>query len=131
MSVAYLDASAVVKLCIVEAESTVLMEHLERYERTISSELTVVEVARAAQRAIGPEGLLRAEAACARLDLLPISQPIVDRARHLDPAALRTLDAIHLATALEPRTAPTIVAYDEQLLRAAEHHGLLVVAPGR
>ena len=119
------------KLCVPEAESVALLEHLREYERTISSELTVVETARAAVRAVGADGLRRAESACSRLDLLPISQSIIERARSLAPAELRTLDAIHLATALEPRRPPVLVAYDARLLHAAREHGLATVSPGR
>ena len=120
-----------VKLCVPEAESAALLAHLVEHRRTISSELTVVEVARAAFRAAGGPGLAKAEQACARLDLLAMSGPILARARTLGPAALRSLDAIHLATALEPRTPPVVVAYDDRLLQAARAHDLQTVSPGR
>lgn len=119
------------KLCVPEADSAALLAHLGEYGRTISSELTVVEVSRAAFRAAGPAGLAKAEQACARLDLLAMSGPVLARASALGPAELRSLDAIHLATALEPRTPPVVVAYDERLLRAARTHGLRTVSPGR
>jgi uncharacterized protein len=118
-----------VKLCVPEAESAALLDHLHGYERTISSELTVVEAGRAAARAIGPDGLRRAEDACRRLDLLSINASLLERARSLDPPELRSLDAIHLASALEPRTAPVMVAYDDRLLRAALEHGLTTASP--
>lgn len=118
-----------VKLCVPEAESAALLVHLGGYERTLSSELTVVETARAAVRAMGADGLLAAEDVCRRLDLLSISGPILERARSLGPAELRSLDAIHLASALEPRTAPVMVAYDDRLLRAATRHGLNTASP--
>lgn len=114
-----------------EAETAVLLEHIREYRRSISSELTLVETARAAVRAIGPEGLERAEQACARLDLLSISRSVLDRARALTPPELRSLDAIHLATALEPSTRPVLVAYDDRLLRAAGALGLTTLSPGR
>ena len=116
------------KLCVPEAESAVLLEQVRTLERSISSELTVLETTRAAVRAIG---LARAEQACARLDLLPISRSILDRARSITPPELRSLDAIHLATALEPRAAPVVIAYDDRLLGAARDHGLATVSPGR
>lgn len=131
MTVAYLDSSAVVKLCVREAETDALVAHLRTVTRTISSELTLVEVARAASRALGEVGLIDAEAACARLAVLPVTRPIIDRARRLGPPALRTSDALHLATALEPRTQPVVVSYDERLLAAAAGHGLDVASPGR
>jgi predicted nucleic acid-binding protein len=118
-----------VKLCVPQAESAVLLDQLRGYERTISSELTVVETARAAVRAIGPDGLRRAEDACRRLDLISMSASLLERARSLDPPDLRSFDAIHLASALEPRAAPVMVAYDERLLRAAAQHGLATASP--
>lgn len=118
-----------VKLCVPEAESAALLDHLSGYERTISSELTVVETTRAAVRVMGEDGLRAAEEVCRRLDLLSISGPILERARSIGPAALRSLDAIHLASALEPRTAPVMVAYDDRLLHAATRHGLTTASP--
>ena len=131
MKVAYLDSSAVVKLVIPEAESKELLDFVCQLDRAISSELTVIEVGRAASRANGEAGLNRAVEACRRIDLQPIDSHIIDRARRLQPAGLRSLDAIHLASALEPRVAPILVAYDNRLLEAAQDHSLTVASPGR
>lgn len=131
MKVAYLDSSAVVKLVIPEVESKELLDFVCQLDRAISSELTVIEVGRAASRANGEAGLNRAVEACRRIDLQPIDSHIIDRARRLQPAGLRSLDAIHLASALEPRVAPILVAYDNRLLEAAQDHSLTVASPGR
>ena len=131
MKVAYLDSSAVVKLVIPEVESKELLDFVCQLDRAISSELTVIEVGRAAFRADGEAGLNRAVEACRRIDLQPIDSHIIDRARRLQPAGLRSLDAIHLASALEPRVAPILVAYDNRLLEAAQDHSLTVASPGR
>ena len=131
MRVAYLDASAVVKLVIPEAESAQLLEFVRGLDRAISSELTVIEVGRAAARADGSAGLSRAAEVCRRLHLQPIDSHIIDRARQLKPATVRSLDAIHLASALEPRVAPMLVAYETRLLQAASDHQLVVASPGR
>lgn len=131
MRVAYLDASAVVKLVIPEAESAQLLEFVRGLDRAISSELTVIEVGRAAARADGSAGLSRAAEVCRRLDLQPIDSHIIDRARQLKPATVRSLGAIHLASALEPRVAPLLVAYETRLLQAASDHQLVVASPGR
>lgn len=131
MKVAYLDSSAVVKLVIPEGESKELLDFVRQLDRAISSELTVIEVGRAASRANGEAGLNRAVEACRRIDLQPIDSHIIDRARRLQPAGLRSLDAIHLASALEPRVAPILVAYDNRLLEAAQDHSLTVASPGR
>ena len=131
MRVAYLDASAVVKLVIPEAERAQLLEFVRGLDRAISSELTVIEVGRAAARADGSAGLSRAAEVCRRLDLQRIDSHIIDRARQLKPATVRSLDAIHLASALEPRVAPLLVAYETRLLQAASDHQLVVASPGR
>lgn len=131
MTVAYLDASAVVKLCLTEPETEALTDHLRAYRRTISSDLTLIEATRAVVRAIGPEGLAQATAICRRLDLMAIDRSIVERARSIEPDGLRSLDAVHLASALAPRVAPVLVAYDDRLLEAAAAHGLVTVSPGR
>jgi predicted nucleic acid-binding protein len=103
-----------VKLCVPEAESLALLDHVRELERSVSSELTVVETARATVAAVGAEGLSRAEQACARIDLLPVSRSILDRTCTLGPPGLRSLDAIHLATVREPRATPTLAAYDDR-----------------
>ncbi|MBK7167265.1 MAG: type II toxin-antitoxin system VapC family toxin [Candidatus Microthrix sp.] len=131
MKVAYLDSSAVVKLVIPEVESKELLDFVCQLDRAISSELTVIEVGRAASRANGEAGLNRAVEACRRLDLQPIDSHIIDRARRLQPTGLRSLDAVHLASALEPKVAPMLVAYDNRLLEAAQDHSLTVASPGR
>lgn len=130
MKVAYLDSSAVVKLVIPEVESKELLDFVCQLDRAISSELTVIEVGRAASRANGEAGLNRAVEACRRLDLQPIDSHIIDRARRLQPTGLRSLDAVHLASALEPKVAPMLVAYDNRLLQAASDHQLVVASPG-
>ena len=130
MKVAYLDSSAVVKLVIPEVESKELLDFVCQLDRAISSELTVIEVGRAASRANGEAGLNRAVEACRRIDLQPIDSHIIDRARRLQPTGLRSLDAVHLASALEPKVAPMLVAYDNRLLQAASDHQLVVASPG-
>ena len=117
MKVAYLDSSAVVKLVIPEAESKELLDFVRQLDRAISSELTVIEVGRAASRANGEAGLNRAVEACRRIDLQPIDSHIIDRARRLQPAGLRSLDAIHLASALEPRVSASMEPFMSQSWR--------------
>lgn len=65
------------------------------------------------------------------VSLLPLDDPILDRATELEPAGLRSLDALHLATALSIRDEIGVfVTYDERLGRAAEGQGLKVAQPG-
>jgi len=63
--------------------------------------------------------------------LLDLSRTILHEAAALAPPALRTLDAIHLATALSigDRTLD-VITYDARLAEAARASGLTVVQPG-
>jgi predicted nucleic acid-binding protein len=125
----YLDSSAIVKLAVYEPESTALRKHLRRRRPLVSSALARVEVLRAllpgadeAQRA-GRQVL-------ATLDLVRMNNRVLNRAGALPPAELRSLDAIHLATAMElQREIKTFVTYDERLALAARDAGFRVVAP--
>jgi predicted nucleic acid-binding protein len=66
-----------------------------------------------------------------RLSLLPIDQQVIDHAATLPPASLRSLDAIHLATALSlGDDLGILIAYDERLVSAARDSGLPVATPG-
>lgn len=127
----YLDSSALVKLVLSEPETEALLEFIRLWPERISSTLTRVEVLRAVRRA-GEENvaLRRAEEVVARVGLLRIDTDILSAAARLEPRELRTLDAIHLATALSVREQlSAVVAYDSRLAQAAEHHGVPVLAP--
>lgn len=95
--VAYLDASALVKLIALEAESPALRQELVRWPRRVSSLLAAVELTRTARR-LGPRATPLAPRVLAGLRLLAID-PIVPAAMQLGGTLLRSLDAIHLATA--------------------------------
>ena len=130
----YLDTSALVKLIRIEAESDALADWLD--ERTeipwITSVLAEVELPRAIG-VVAPEGLPAVQSVLTRLDRFEID-PVVraTAASYADPA-LRSLDAIHLATAhvaasVTPLTA--LVTYDSRLGEAAHALGMNVAAPG-
>jgi uncharacterized protein len=64
------------------------------------------------------------------VSLLPLDDPILDKATELKPAGLRSLDALHLATALSIREEIGVfVTYDERLGDAAKEQGLTVAQP--
>lgn len=131
----YLDSSAVVKLLRAEDWSGDLVVWLgERGdERLASSALVEVEVPRALSRhgatLTGVAGMM------ARLDRLDIDAAVRTTAAAYDLPTLRSLDAIHLATAqiLHESAGPLtgFVAYDDRLLAAAESVGLPAVSPRR
>jgi predicted nucleic acid-binding protein len=103
--VAYVDTSALVKLVVREAESDVLEDALSRWRGLATSTITTIELTRAARRARadGREGVADDEAIdvlLAALAQIPISALVRQTAATLNPVELRTLDAIHLASAM-------------------------------
>lgn len=128
----YLDSSALMKMVRREVETAALGEWLVRRpeQQVVSSELARVEVLRAARR-VGGHAMAEARAVVADLDLIPLDHAVQDIACDIGDPALRTLDALHLASALllaEELTA--FVAYHHRLTDAARAAGLTVATPG-
>ena len=126
----YLDASAFVKVVVAEPQSRALRSFLSRREeRRVSSALLRTEALRAV-RHVGSEALVSTRAALQRIDLILIDDRILDAAGLLDPAVLRTLDAIHLATAMSMGAdLSVVVTYDERMIEAAQGLGLSTASP--
>ena len=125
----YLDSSALVKLAVDEPESAALRRYVNRRRVLVSSALARVEVTRALLP-LGAEGSRRARAVLSRLDLLGLTRRILESAGEMSPADLRSLDAIHLATAMElDSSIGSFVTYDHRLAAAAEARGLRVARP--
>ena len=127
----YLDSAAVVKLAHVEPESSALRGWLDDRAETgwISSVLTEIESFRALAR-YAPEAVSRLPAVLDQIDLIDLDPPIRILAQAVRPAAVRSLDAIHLGTALHARRALTsFVTYDKRLLDAARATGLPADSP--
>lgn len=126
----YLDASAFVKIVVTEPESRALRRFLgSRPGRHVSSALLRTEAVRAV-RHLGPKALGPVRDALRRVDLVLIDDRILDTAATLDPGILRTLDAVHLATALAMGgDLDAIVTYDERMLAGADLLGLPTAAP--
>jgi predicted nucleic acid-binding protein len=131
VSLVYLDSSALVKLVVTEPESSALMEFLRSQSERVSSAVALVEVPRALRRAgFGASERRRSREVIARIALVDVDRRILAAAAAVDPPALRTLDAIHLATALAVREdLATIVTYDRRLAAAAERVHLEVSVP--
>jgi hypothetical protein len=127
-AVAYADASALVKLALDEAESGALRRWFVEAERVATSLLGIVETQRAVRRrAHDPEHL---QAVVRSIDVIGFDPDVARLAGDLQPSPLKTLDAIHLATAL--RLLPDLdafVTYDDRLADAARALGLPVVRP--
>jgi hypothetical protein len=129
--VIYADSSALLKLVVDEPESAALEAWLSYRAGVpvVSGELAKVEVLRACRR-VNAEALPQARALLAGLDLVRLSTDVIDSAAEVGDAALRTLDAIHLASALSIREhLSAFVAYDQRLLDAASAAGFEPARP--
>jgi len=133
--VIYLDSAALVKLVRVEAESQALVDWLngQAGQRLVASALVEVEVPRALRRS-QPAVLGAVAATLARIDRIEIDAAVrATAAAYVDPA-LRSLGAVHLATAdqlvASGKKVVAFVTYDTLLAAAAQAAGLDVVAPG-
>ena len=128
----YLDASALVKLVLPELESESLRLFLGKETSLSSSDLGKVELLRAVARVdAGVETRARALAVLDGVTLVRIDEAVIEDAAALEPPSLRSLDAIHLATALLlADDLAGFVTYDSRLAIAADKLGLPVLAPG-
>lgn len=127
--VTYLDSSAIVKLVLREPESTALRGHLRRRRPLVSSALARTEVARAVL-AFGAAVTRRAEDVLDRIELIRVNDRVLLAAGTVLPLDVRSLDAIHLATAaLLGRSLDELVTYDRRLASAARANGIKVVSP--
>jgi hypothetical protein len=125
----YLDSSALVKLVVREAESAALRRFLRSHPIRVSSALARVEVTRAV-RSQGTGARLRAQAVLSRVRLLQIDDDILSTAAQLEPGVMRSLDAIHLASArVFGAEMEALVTYDTRMRDAAAMLGFAVVAP--
>jgi uncharacterized protein len=130
--VIYLDSAAVVKLVHPEVETPALMAWLARRSesRRVTSALAEVEVARAIRRS-APHAIGRVAPILAALHRHEITQAVRIAASTLPDPLVPTLDAIHLATALQlAADLDAFVSYDKRLLAAAEANGLATASPG-
>lgn len=127
----YMDTSALVKLLFEEPESLALTDWLTTRISApkVSSDLSTVELLRACRRT--DDGALDdARRLLGGIDLLPIDHSLAEQAATVSPHELRSLDAIHLASAISLRAELTdFVAYDSRLCSAAKTAGLPVVSP--
>lgn len=124
---AYVDSSALVKLFKTEDESDAISAAVTEWPALVSADLLDVEVMRVGRAC----GLQReAQAMIDAVGLVPMSDSIRQRAGRIGQPELRTLDAIHLATAqsLGERLG-VVFAYDDRLIVGALLEGLPVVSP--
>ena len=127
----YLDTSAFVKLIPAEPETPALQAFLRDRPAgpLVSSALLVLETRRAVLRE-APDHLTRADLLLTRIDQVDVTRSVLEAASRLPDPALRPLDAIHLATALQlEEDLEALVTYDGRLAAAAARQKLAVVTP--
>jgi uncharacterized protein len=127
----YVDTSALAKLVVAEAQTAELQAWLRDEDREpVACDLARTELLRAVRR-LAPDLLLRAREVLASITLTEVTSAIFEQAGRLDPASMRSLDAIHLAAALDlGDDLEGMVTYDERLAAAALLNGIPVIAPG-
>lgn len=128
----YLDSSALVKLVLIEPESSPLRRWLADHggQSMVSSTLHRAEVARAVWR-YEPAALPQCYRLMRRVQRLGMPVDLLDTAATIPPQMLRSSDAIHLATAFSiKRDLTAFVAYDKRLLAAARELQLPTACPG-
>lgn len=129
MPATYLDSSALVKLAVREPESMALRRYLRRRRPLVSSALARTEVLRALMPA-GDNAVAAGRKVLQRVDLVRINNRVLDTAGIVAPIEVRSLDAIHLATAEQlGEDLGVLVTYDDRMAEAAKQSGLRVVAP--
>ena len=128
----YLDASALVKLVIREAETAELRRYLAPGPPLYSSRIAAVEVRRAVARQGQRHADEQVEQLLATLRFVELDDDLARAASAAQPSTLRTLDAIHLASALAIADGlQAVVVYDARLAEAVRRAGLVVTTPGR
>lgn len=127
--VTYVDSSALVKLAVGEPESAALRSYLRSRRPLVSSALARTEVARALLPA-GAAAVQRGQQVLGRVEMLRINDRVLNAAGSLEPSELRSLDAIHLSTALQfGAELSAIVTYDARMAVAAQNLGCHVARP--
>lgn len=125
----YVDSSAIVKLVAREPESAALRRFIQRRRPLVASALVRTEVNRAVL-GLGDPFLRRVADVLGRIDLVRVNSQVLSDAGHMEPTTLRSLDAIHLATAaLFGATLSGVVTYDAPMAEAARSFGWKVSSP--
>ena len=127
----YIDTSALVKLVSAEPETQALQTWQFQKDRDlVAGDLGQTELLRAARK-LTPAHVQVAREVLDSMLLMRLGERVFKQAGFLDPHSLRSLDAIHLATALDlGHDLEGIVTYDTRLAEAAVHNGVRVVSPG-
>jgi predicted nucleic acid-binding protein len=133
----YLDSSALLKRVIAEAESEslriALRKHVDEHALLVASCLATIEVSRAVRKRLDAGYAATADLVDDALSGVaehPIGEEVISLSRRLNPNQLRSLDAIHVASAMLLDT-DLLITYDERMTEAARLNGLRCAAPGQ
>lgn len=125
----YLDTSAFMKLITREVETVALQRYLIARSLRVSSALLRTEALRAAMR-VSQDHVAKVRRQLRSVALVDIGRELLEQAGSLTPPDLRSLDAIHIATALSlGDDLGEVVTYDARMKSAAAAHGLAIVSP--
>lgn len=127
----YLDASAIVKVIAPEPESAALVRALASWPEQATSGLSLAEIPRALRRIRATSAMFRrAQRALEQINIIRVDRDILEAAGAFDVPELRTLDAVHLASALSlGAELEAVVTYDRRLASAANAAGATIMAP--
>ncbi len=126
----YLDSSAIVKLVIAEPGSLELRSFVDDPGSLATSIVSVVEASRAVERADFAL-VARVDEAFRMVNVIGLDGEIARLAARLRPPRLRSLDAIHMASASVLGSGlQAFITYDRRLADAAREAGMQVVSPG-
>lgn len=130
MAGVYLDTSALGRVVLDEPDGDAIGAALAAFEAVVSSRLLRIELHRLGLRTgIAGEEI---EGWLAGVAIVPMDDAILSAAEAVSPASVATLDAIHLATALQlatERHIASIMTFDARLAEGAREHGLDVITP--
>ena len=127
----YLDASAAAKLVLAEDDSEAMKEWFETTDAVIfSSDLLRTELLRSIRRH-APAQLSQGRAVLESITLIALSRNVYEAAAALGPPVLRSLDALHLASAIDVggNDLKAIITYDLRMIEAARSLGIEIIAP--
>jgi uncharacterized protein len=124
----YVDASAIVKLVLEEPETPAMQRWFVEATYAVTSRVGIVETRRATSRR--PHDQVHREHVLRDVEVLELTPAIAASAAVIQPPGIRTLDAIHLASALAiAADLDAFVTYDDRMAEAARNLGLPVVRP--
>ncbi len=126
----YIDTSAIVKLVVAETHSNALIKWVRSAETAfVTSDLARTELFRVVHR-VAPEFTRAARMVLETFVVLKVPTEVYEHAGRLDPPTLRTLDALHLSSALSlGDDLEGLVTYDERLAAAGHAHGISILHP--